>query len=176
MHLELRSRRSSDFVRAAQVERNAYSGNHFSKILFPGPFPDNLMELRAQEIEKEIEVEPANRWFQIVDTDAEDPNEAIAVAKWQIYTDKVAGPRQNRRFGKGCNVGACERLFGDLAAFREKYIVDKHCLCMYSFPHPDKSLDHPLISNSSSTNSCHRPDTHAARRRRYAPQMGDRQG
>lgn len=131
MHLELTPCQSSDFLRAAHVERNAWSISHFSKILFPGPFPDNIMELRAREIEKEIEVEPANQWFQVVDTDAENPNDAIAVAKWQIYTDRVAGPRQNRRFGKGCNVGACERLFGDLAAFRQKYVADKRCLCMF---------------------------------------------
>lgn len=140
MHLELRPCPSTEFHRAAIVENRAWSGSVFSKILFPGPFPDNISEIRAQEIAKEIEAEPANRWFEIVDTDAENPNEGIAFAKWQIFADRLPGPRQNRRFGNGCNVPACEHLFGDLAMLRDKYVGDKNCLCTLLLFHADKPL------------------------------------
>lgn len=133
MHLELRPCQPSDYSRAAVVEKRAWSGSLFSKILFPGPFPDNILEIRAQEIAKEIEAEPANRWFEVVDTDAENPNEGVAFAKWQIFTDKLPGRRQNRVFGEGCNVEACNLLFGNLANLRDKYVGDKHCICMSSF-------------------------------------------
>lgn len=174
MHLELRPCPSSEFHRAAVVENRAFKGNKFSKILFPGPFPDNIFELRAQEIAKEIEVEPANRWFQVVDTEAENPNEGVAFAKWQIYTDKLPGPRQNRRFGKGCNVEACESLFGDLAKLRDKYVGDMHCICMFSFPMTGTLLhrEHHINVTSSPANSRYRPDLCASRRRWSAPQMG----
>lgn len=145
MHLEVRPCPPTDFPRAAVVENRAFGDNQFSKILFPGPFPDNKFELRAKELASEMESEPANRWYEVVDIDAENPNEGIAFAKWQIFADKLPSPRQNRRFGKGCNVEACERLFGDLAAMRPKYVADKHCLCTFFILRPDKLLHHPNI-------------------------------
>ncbi|KAK5103112.1 hypothetical protein LTS08_003915 [Lithohypha guttulata] len=79
-----------DYPRSAEVERRAWAQAPFTNILFPGPFPEDMAELRAQEIAKQVEEDPTTRWLKVVDTDLSDPDEGIAFAKWHVYADQPA--------------------------------------------------------------------------------------
>lgn len=129
MPLELKPCTVSDYPRVVAVEAAAWADNPFNKILFPGPFSDETAELRAHEIAKQVEEDPATMWLKVVDTESIDPELGVAFAKWQIFKDKSPGPRPARTFGQGCNVEACEKLFGELGELREKYVADRNCLC-----------------------------------------------
>lgn len=118
-----------DFLRVTEVERAAWSDDPFTQILFPGPFPEGMGEFRAQEMAKQMEEDPTTRWLKVVDSEATDPNEGIAFAKWHIYADQLPGPRQTRSFGDGCNIEACELVFGGLAKQRDRLVGDKKLVC-----------------------------------------------
>lgn len=118
-----------DYPRSVEVERRAWAQAPFTKILFPGPFPGDMAELRAQEIAKQVEEDPTTRWLKVVDTDLSDPDEGIAFAKWHVYADQPANIGRSRSFGEGCNTEACELVFGGVSKSRDSIIGGKNVVC-----------------------------------------------
>ncbi|KAK5083715.1 hypothetical protein LTR05_006219 [Lithohypha guttulata] len=115
-----------DYPRSVEVERRAWAQGPFTKILFPGPFPEDMAELRAQEIAKQVEEDPTTRWLKVVDTDLFDPDKGIAFAKWHVYADQPANTGRSRSFGEGCNIEACEFVFGGVSKSRDSIIGGKN--------------------------------------------------
>ncbi|GAW19972.1 hypothetical protein ANO14919_094650 [Xylariales sp. No.14919] len=129
MPLVLRVATEADAARSAQIEKEAYAPNAFNSILFPGPFPDPKSgeNHRATELAKQLRENPSTHWFKVVDTDldpTEDNREMIGFAQWD-FNDGSQGPAKPRSFGPGCNVDACEALFGGLYRMRLKHFADK---------------------------------------------------
>ncbi|XXG93882.1 hypothetical protein Hte_000131 [Hypoxylon texense] len=124
MPLELRPADGSDARRVADIESAAYAPNPFNRILFPGPFPPGILDLRAQQLRAELEGDSSTRWRKVVDTDLpEGPEQTVAFAKWHVY-DESPKPT-DRSFGAGCNVEACELLFGGIAKQRVRILGDR---------------------------------------------------
>ncbi|KAI0136656.1 acetyltransferase [Xylariales sp. AK1849] len=109
----------ADARRAVEIEAIAYGPNPFGKILFPGPFPDNAGDMRADGLVKSFKEDSTQRWLKVVDLELpEGEEQMIAFAKWHIYTE--APTLTTREFGQGCNIEACEKLFGGLQDQRKK--------------------------------------------------------
>ena len=75
--------------------------------------------------------DPTARWLMVVDTDQDD-KKGIAFAKWNLYVEGPPGMKTRRQFGEGCNVEACEMVFGGLAKQRDRVLGERRCLCELS--------------------------------------------
>lgn len=145
MPLSLHPCTPSDLPRAVLTERNAFASDPFTPILFPGPFPDGTSEFRVQELAKQMAEDPSTRWLKVVDT-GEGPQQqqqqaevaraqsqgfGVAFAKYNVYVERrpAKGEKSGRTFGEGCNVEACETVFGTIAETRERMLGDRKCLC-----------------------------------------------
>ncbi|KAI0442107.1 acyl-CoA N-acyltransferase [Xylaria telfairii] len=129
MPLILQQATEADAPRAAVVEKAAYAPNPFDKVLFPGPFPEPEpgRNPRAEEMAKEFREDPTVRWLKVVDTDiepTEDNKQMIGFAQWNIRDDLKPFPGP-RNFGPGCNVEACDAIFGGLYKLRVKHYTGK---------------------------------------------------
>ncbi|KAI0203849.1 acyl-CoA N-acyltransferase [Astrocystis sublimbata] len=115
----------TDAPRSAAIESAAYAPNPFNKILFPGPMPapESGRTPRAEELAKTLREDSTVRWLKVVDTDiepTEDNKQMIGFAQWNIKDGSE--PRSKpRTFGPGCNLEACEALFGGLYELRAKH-------------------------------------------------------
>lgn len=70
--------------RCAAIERKAYGTYPSNEILFPGPFPADVLVARGEELEAQCE-EPSTFFFKVVDTDREEKEEEIlAFSKWLV--------------------------------------------------------------------------------------------
>ncbi|KAI1412607.1 acyl-CoA N-acyltransferase [Hypoxylon sp. FL1857] len=123
MPLELQPATEADARRSADIEAAAYAPDPFNKILFPGPFPLNVLDGRASLLVAELKADPTTRWLKVVDTDLPDAEQMIAFAKFHIYPEK---PQLTpRAFGSGCNAEACEMVFGGLMKQRVRIMEDR---------------------------------------------------
>ncbi|EXJ82192.1 hypothetical protein A1O3_06005 [Capronia epimyces CBS 606.96] len=120
--LQLQPAVESDVPRIVELERLAYADNPLTPIFFPGPFPPDVADTRAEELVSELRKNPTVRWVKAVDSHI---NELVAFAKWTIVetvdadtdADQAQPERsgnRNRTFGPGCNVEACEEFFGGI--------------------------------------------------------------
>lgn len=75
----------ADFYRFAVVERHAYDTYPSNKILFPGPFPPDVLVTRGKELQAQCE-EPNTFCFKVVDeeTKEDDEQQMIAFSKWSV--------------------------------------------------------------------------------------------
>lgn len=140
MPLILQPATEADAVRGAQIEKAAYASNPFNSILFPGPFPEPAsgQKPRAEEMVRLLRDDPSARWLKVVDTDlgaTEDNAQMIGFAQWNI-NDGSERPAQRRTFGPGCNVEACEALFGGLYELRLKHYTSVKHVRTYSHYRP----------------------------------------
>lgn len=129
MPLILQLATEADAPRAAVVEKAAYAPNPFDKVLFPGPFPEPEpgRNPRAEEMAKEFREDSTVRWLKVVDTDiepTEDNKQMIGFAQWNIRDNLKPFPGP-RNFGPGCNVEACDAIFGGLYKLRVKHYTGK---------------------------------------------------
>lgn len=119
-----------DYPKFLEVEKAAWVDDPFTKILFPGPFPEEGKGFRIQEMEKQRQEDTSIRWLKVVDTDS-NTDEGIAFAQWHIYADHLPGPRKTRSFVTGCNIEACELIFNGMADQRDRLVGDKNLVCTY---------------------------------------------
>ncbi|KAI2636138.1 hypothetical protein GGS21DRAFT_68915 [Xylaria nigripes] len=128
---QLQPATEADAERAAQIEKDAYAGDPFSQILFPGPFPEppaGQKKPRAEELRNILRDDPSGRWLKVVDTDiepSEDNRQMIGFAQWNI-SDGLQVPAKTRTFGPGVNVEACEELCRLSQEIRDKRVGIKH--------------------------------------------------
>ncbi|KAJ9132142.1 hypothetical protein NKR23_g11399 [Pleurostoma richardsiae] len=130
MPLRLFPAAESDAPRAAELEHAAYSPSPFNKVLFPGPFPPEALGHRAAGLAEELKNDPTVVWLKVVDTDIEGDDKMIAFAKWHIY-ESPSEPSKPRTFGPGCNVEACEELFGGLARMKQQWVGSRSHLYLH---------------------------------------------
>ncbi|KAI8632247.1 acyl-CoA N-acyltransferase [Xylariaceae sp. FL1651] len=119
----------ADAERSAEIEKEAYAPDPFNKVLFPGPFPEPApgQSTRSAELVKLLREDPTTRWLKVVDTDiepSEDNRQMIGFAQWNI-NDGSEPPPKGRTFGPGCNIEACEAIFGKIHERRLRVIGDK---------------------------------------------------
>jgi hypothetical protein len=129
MPLQLLPAVAADVPRAVAIERDAYAANPFSPVLFPGPFPADALARRAAEVLAQKDADPTTRWRKIVDTDIPGDDGIIAFARWTVY---AAGPGPKpvvRAMGEGCNIEACEAVFGGVAKMHERVRGERSCVC-----------------------------------------------
>lgn len=125
MPLELQPAGEADAVRAMKIQDAAYADSPFNSVLFPGPFPENGLEMLAEGLVRQRRESATTRWSKVVDTDLpEGDGQMIAFSKWHILPDgPVMAPRV---FGEGCNVEACQKLFGGLQEQRGRLMKGPH--------------------------------------------------
>jgi len=127
MPLKLLPAVAADAYRVAEIEHAAYAPAAFSRLMFPGPLPDNILELRGAELAAELEADATTRWWKVVDTDLgpeDHPRSLIAFAKWHLY-EHGALPTKPRSFGPGTNPEACMALFGGIDEMRARLNRDR---------------------------------------------------
>lgn len=90
MPLELRPAEDADMYRAAVVERAAYSPLETNAILFPGPFPADILKYRAAGWKKEAQA-PGTSCFKVVDTELPEDEQLIAFSVWYEMTSRRSG-------------------------------------------------------------------------------------
>ena len=131
MPLTLHPCTPSDLPHAVLVERKAYGPSPFSPILFPGPFPPNAFEGRVAELTAQLADDPTTRWLKVVDSDrsGEEAAQGIAYAKYNLYLESAPNDQGSRGFGDGCNVEACEMVFGGIAEVRRRVMAGMKCVC-----------------------------------------------
>lgn len=126
---------AADLPTSTQIEHDAYARSPFTPILFPGPFPPSAMSARSDEQIQQLEEDPTSQWMKIVDTSLDEFNDnsstdgegvmtdeqrkGIAFSKWNFY-DRLPERKFGRSFGQGCNVEACETLFGELGEMKDR--------------------------------------------------------
>lgn len=126
MVLEVQPATEADASRAVEIENIAYGPSPFSAILFPGPMPADAKSGRAEFLTKQLNEDSTTRWIKVVDTDLEG-EQMVAFSKWHVYTEK---PKLTlREFGQGCNIEACEMLFGGLQKQRARILGDRPYVC-----------------------------------------------
>ncbi|KXJ95733.1 acetyltransferase [Microdochium bolleyi] len=128
MPLQVCPATEADAARLVEIERDAYAGNPFTPFLFPGPMPPSAGAGRAAELAEQLRADATARWAKVVDTDV--PGLTVAIAKWHVY-DQGADKPAPRTFGPGCNIEACEALFGGLAGVRERTMEGKPCVYLH---------------------------------------------
>ncbi|KAH6660108.1 putative GNAT family acetyltransferase [Truncatella angustata] len=130
MPLELQPATEADIHRGVEIEGIAYGPSPFSAILFPGPMPADAKDVRAEVLTKQLHEDSTTRWHKIVDTDLpEGEEQMIAWSKWHVYTKKPE--LTPREFGPGCNVEACEMLFGGIQKQRIRILGDRHYVYLH---------------------------------------------
>ena len=79
MPLVLQEAVEADALRIVEIERVAYGPGPLTPILFPGPFPPEAAQDRADGLIKQRRDDPNVRWLKVVDTET---GELAAFAKW----------------------------------------------------------------------------------------------
>ncbi|KAJ9494083.1 hypothetical protein H2202_010390 [Exophiala xenobiotica] len=135
MPLVLRPGEDADATRMAEIERTAFADNKLTPFLFPGPFPDDALEKRAEGLIAQRQNDPTTRWVKVVDTDT-NTDELVAYAKWNIM-DKLRDPEPGRQeFGPGCNIEMCKEYFGGIYRKRAELMGGKAYCCKLMGSHP----------------------------------------
>lgn len=130
MPLEIQPGLDEDASRFAEIEHVAYKDNPMEPVLFPGPFPEDVLIKRAEGLLKSKNEDPQIRWVKAIDTDT---NEVLGWAQWQIIDGPKLVAPEKRTFGQGCNVEACEEFFGAIHKTRHELMDGKHHACMFMF-------------------------------------------
>jgi hypothetical protein len=127
MSLQVQPATEADARRAVELEAIAYGPNPFTPILFPGPMPASAKDGRAELLAKQLKEDPTTRWHKVVDMALNGEGQMISFVKWHVYTEKPE--LKPREFGQGCNVEACELLFGGLQKQRTRILGDRPYVC-----------------------------------------------
>lgn len=76
---------AADYYRCAVIENRAYGTYSSNAILFPGPFPADVLDKRGEELQA-LSEEPGHFCFKVVDTDIDEGDEQmIAFSKWFVF-------------------------------------------------------------------------------------------
>ena len=137
MPLVLQEAVEADAARIVEIERLAYASNPLSTTLFPGPFPPNAAEERAQGLIEQHRKDLTIKWMKVVDSET---GEMAAFAKWDIVeTPTTKESVRGRMFGPGCNVEACEEFFGGMHTKRRELMGDRAHCCKFDVSLPWKN-------------------------------------
>jgi hypothetical protein len=137
MPLELQPLNTADTLRAAHIGDAAYAANPHNRILFPGPFPPNVFELRAEELAAELAADVEGKWLKIVDTELTGDEAMIAWGRWGFYPERVPADANNgtgedsgeRNVAPWMNGDACTAVFGGVAKTRDRILNGKGHAC-----------------------------------------------
>jgi len=126
MPLVLRPGEDDDATRMVEIERTAFADNKLTPFLFPGPFPADALEKRAEGLVAQRQNDPTTRWVKVVDTDTD---ELVAYAKWNIMNTPKDPEPGRQEFGPGCNLDMCKEYFGGIYRKRAELMGGKAYCC-----------------------------------------------
>jgi hypothetical protein len=86
MVLKMLPAEEADMYRSAVIEHEAYAPLETNQILFPGPFPTNILEIRAEQLKEQVQ-EPNVFCFKVIDTELEG-EQMISFARWCVPPDR----------------------------------------------------------------------------------------
>ncbi|KAK2597849.1 hypothetical protein N8I77_012608 [Diaporthe amygdali] len=130
MVLQVLPAEEADMYRSAVIEHEAYKPLETNKILFPGPFPPDVLEHRADELKAQSK-EHNTFCFKVIDTELEG-EQMISFAKWVVYDGtNPPKPRPQRQWPPGINGEACELLFGGLTELKKRVMGDRKHLYLH---------------------------------------------
>lgn len=87
MVLKILPAEEADMYRSAQIEHEAYAPLETNQILFPGPFPPNVLEMRAEELKAQAK-KRNTLCFKVIDTELES-EQGISFAKWHVPISRL---------------------------------------------------------------------------------------
>jgi GNAT superfamily N-acetyltransferase len=128
---------AGDFKHAAATQHKAYETNPFSVVLFPGPFPEDMLDRRAEEMSGN----PTITWIKVVIDDDIAKGVTAAYAGYSVvYQSKAIGeqadseekPKDDKPPMQGINLEACAAVFGGIAARRKILMEGKDYMCKSS--------------------------------------------
>lgn len=90
MVLQVLPAEEADMYRSAVIEHEAYKRLETNQILFPGPFPPDVLEHRANELKAQSK-DPNTFCYKVIDTEVEG-EQIISFAKW--YVDSIDARRR----------------------------------------------------------------------------------
>ncbi|KAF4778702.1 acetyltransferase [Colletotrichum scovillei] len=130
MPIEIQPVLESDLRRCAEIEKLAFSGSPLDPVLFPGPMPEDMMGIRAEELAKQFREDTTVRFHKAVDTDLSGDEAIIAWSKWNAYSEGLPVPKP-RVWGPGCNEEACNKLFHGLDEMRQRLMGGKKVVYLH---------------------------------------------
>lgn len=145
MVLKVELATEADAQRSADIESVAYGPNPLGAALFP-PAPKDAaaaaapakdadgLSPRAKAMIDLLRADPAScRWVKVVDTEIEDPAQAmVCFSCWYFYEKEspIQGPQT---WGPGTNPEACETFFGGMRLKRNERFAGRPYAC--KLPH-----------------------------------------
>ncbi|UQC76631.1 CPSF A subunit region [Colletotrichum lupini] len=130
MPIEIQPVLESDLRRCAEIEKLAFSGSPLDPVLFPGPMPEDIMGIRAEELAKQFREDTTVRFHKAVDTELSGDEAIIAWSKWNAYSEGLPVPKP-RVWGPGCNEEACNKLFHGLDEMRQRLMGGKKVVYLH---------------------------------------------
>ncbi|KAK1988800.1 acetyltransferase [Colletotrichum cereale] len=124
MGIEIRTVVEADLRRCAEIEHLAFANGPLNQVLIPGSLPENTLEVRADEMAKQLREDPTVRMFKAVDTALSDDEAIIAWCKFNVHADGMPEPKP-REVPPGFNEEACRMLFGGLDSMRKRLMAGK---------------------------------------------------
>ncbi|KAK2009861.1 acetyltransferase [Colletotrichum eremochloae] len=124
MAIEIQTVVEADLRRCAEIEHLAFAESPLNQVLVPGPLPENMVEVRADEIAKQLREDPTVRMFKAVDTALSGDESIIGWCKFNVHADGMPEPKP-REWPSGFNLEACRMMFGGLDKMRKRLMAGK---------------------------------------------------
>ncbi|EEY20220.1 predicted protein [Verticillium alfalfae VaMs.102] len=125
----------STLERCSTVEFAAFASD-FHSLVFPGPFPEDRAETKAQALSAAIQNDGC-RIFAAWDVDDEGSETLVGYARWFVYGKSMPEP-EPRTFGPGVHVAAATEMLGAIDGLRKANFSGKACVYLSVLVvHPD---------------------------------------
>jgi hypothetical protein len=129
MSIAVRDVSDNELHRACIIEAAAYADGDLNAILFPGPFPADSKQKRADQLIQMRKDDPTAVYMQAIDKAS---GHMIASSKWHIYRtpEETNMPGRKMEFGPGTNPEACMSFFGGMKERKNGIMGDRPHICM----------------------------------------------
>ncbi|EGY22040.1 hypothetical protein VDGD_03480 [Verticillium dahliae] len=116
--------------RCSTVELAAFASD-FHSLAFPGPFPEDRAETKAQALSTTIQNDGC-RVFAAWAVDDEGSETLVGCARWFVYRKSMPEPELHS-FGPGVHVAAATEMLGAIDGLRKANSSGKPCVCEFSW-------------------------------------------
>ncbi|KAK1585577.1 acetyltransferase [Colletotrichum navitas] len=124
MGIELQTVVEADLRRCAEIEDLAFAESPLKQVLFSGPLPENMSEVRADEMAKQLREDATVRMFKAVDTALSGDEAIIGWCKFNVHADGMPEPKP-REVQPWYNEKAYRMMFGGLDEMRKRLMAGK---------------------------------------------------
>ncbi|KAK2004380.1 acetyltransferase [Colletotrichum falcatum] len=124
MGIEIQAVVEADMRRCAEIENLAFAGSPLNQVLMLGGLPENMSEVRASDLAKQLREDATVRMFKAVDTELSDDSAIIGWCKFNVYADGMPEPKR-RSWPPGYNEEACRMLYVGMDEMRKRLMAGK---------------------------------------------------